>query len=294
MSKIAEAEPATMAYLVTEEGPPRSPIRRFFASAWTIRMLSLSIVIAIWWYAGRDLPYVISDPVSIGRAAFDVFLPDVLPAFAETLRGLVVGLGVSVLVGVPLGLLMSSSHVVETALAPYVYAISSTPRITLIPVLVLWLGISFEMRVGIVVLGAVFPILLNVYLGGKEVDRGLLDVGHAYRASALKMYASIRLRGSLPYLFSGLRLGLAQGLVGVVLAEVATSAGGIGNLITFYATYFRIDAMFVAIILLGLLAVLITTIMARVDTALREPWNRRLLRRRSPAPSQTTTGETTP
>src|SRR5690606_22662530 len=129
-------------------------------------------------------------------------------------------------------------------------------------------------------LGAVFPILLNVYLGGKEVDRGLLDLGRAYNASQWKIYTSIRLRGSIPYVVGGLRLGLAQGFVGVVLAEVATSAGGIGNLIQFYARFFRIDAMFVSIVLLGLLAVLITTVMARFDAAMKEPWNSRVFRAR--------------
>jgi taurine transport system permease protein len=272
--------PFTHAFQAVPRRPAGSPIRRFFANAWTIRSISLLIVLILWYIVGSQMPYVLSNPIAIAQAAVEVFVPDILPAFGETLRGLFVGLGFSILVGVPVGLIMSQSHVVEVALAPYVYAISATPRITLIPVLVLWLGISFEMRVGIVFLGAVFPILLNVYLGGKQVDRGLLDVGRAFKAPQWKIYTSIRLRGSLPYVFSGLRMGLAQGLVGVVLAEVATSAGGIGNLITFYSRFFRIDAMFVAIVLLGLLAVIISTIMARFDAALKEPWNSRLLRAR--------------
>ena len=278
---MAEAPaPLIHAMLAIQERPPSDPVRRFFAHPWTIRIISLTIFLTIWWVAGQQLAYAISDPIKIFQAGWEVFVPDVLPAFAETLRGLAVGLALSVLIGLPVGLLMSSSHVAEVVLAPYIYAISATPRITLIPVLVLWLGISFEMRVGIVFLGAVFPILLNVYLGGKEVDRGLLDLGRAYNASQWKMYTSIRLRGSVPYVVSGLRLGLAQGFVGVVLAEVATSAGGIGNLITSYARFFRIDAMFVSIVLLGLLAVFITVIMMRFDSAMKEPWNSKLLRAR--------------
>lgn len=252
----------------------------FLPNDWTIRAISLLMFLIIWYIVGKQMPLVLSDPLSVGIAATKVFVSDILPALGETLRGLVVAMGLSILVGVPLGLVMSQSHVVEVALAPYVYALSATPRITLIPVLVLWLGISFEMRVGIVFLGAVFPILLNVYLGGKEVDRGLLDVGRAFGASPWKLYTGIRLRGSLPYLFTGLRLGLAQGLAGVVLAEVATSAGGIGNLITYYARFFRVDAMFVAIVVLGLVAVLVAAIMARFDAALKEPWNSRYLRAR--------------
>ena len=266
-----------MALAVIDDMPSKSALKRFLGNPWAIRVISLVVFLGAWEFFGRDLPYIISSPSAILRAGVEHFVPEVLPAIGETLRGLGVGMALSILVGVPLGLLMSASRVAETALAPYVYALYSTPRI---PVFVLWLGISFEMRVGIVFLGAVFPILLNVYLGGKEVDRGLMDVGRAFTASKFKIYRSILLRDTLPYLFSGLRIGLGQGLVGVVLAEVLTSAGGIGNLISYYAKYFRIDSMFVAIVILGLLGVILTTLMARLDVALAEPWNRRSLRRR--------------
>ncbi|MCS0499808.1 ABC transporter permease [Protaetiibacter mangrovi] len=249
--------------------------RRVLGNPWTIRVISLVVFLGVWEYFGRDLPYVISSPSAIWAAAVEHFWPEVWPAFLETLRGLGAGFGLAILVGVPLGLLMSFSPIVETALSPYLSALYATPRITLIPVLVLWLGISFEMRIGIVFLSAVFPIMLNTYLGGKEVDQGLLDVGKAFKASGFKVYRSIYLRGSVPYIFAGLHLGLGRGLMGVVVAEIATSAGGIGNLISYYAKYFRIDSMFVAVVVLGLFAVFIAEFLTRFNTTLNEPWNRR-------------------
>ncbi len=256
--------------------PSRKPLwRRALGNPWTIRVISLVVFIGIWQYFGRDLPYVISTPLAIVQSGIENFVPEVLPAFVETLRGLGAGFGLAILVGVPLGLLMSSSRIVEIALSPYLSALYATPRITLIPVLVLWLGISFELRVGIVFLSAVFPIMLNTYLGGKEVNHGLLDVGRAFTASPFKIYRSIRLRGSLPYVFTGIHLGLGRGLMGVVVAEIATSAGGIGNLISYYAKYFRIDSMFFAVVLLGLFAVFIAEFIARLNLSLSEPWNRK-------------------
>jgi ABC-type nitrate/sulfonate/bicarbonate transport system permease component len=273
--------------------PPRkSPVGRFFGNPWTIRVLSLVTFLTVWEIAGMGdgMEFVISSPSRIAVAATEVFVPEVLPALGETLRGLIVGMLLSIVVGVPVGMLMAASKVVEVALSPYVMALYSTPRITLIPVLVLWLGISFEMRVGIVFLGAVFPILLNTYLGGKEVNQGLLDVGRAYSASGFKIYRSILLRGSVPYIFSGLRLGLGQGLTGVVVAEVATSAGGVGNLITNYARYFHVSEMFVAIVVLGLLAIVIVEGMARINASLSEPWNRKAGKRAHLAPMPGPTG----
>lgn len=274
--------------------PPerKGPLRRFMANPWTIRTLSLFIFLLVWEIGGRapGMEFVIASPSAVLAAGVEVFVPEVLPAFGETLRGLVVGMVLSIVIGVPVGMLMSASKVVEVALSPYVMALYSTPRITLIPVLVLWLGISFEMRVGIVFLGAVFPILLNTYLGGKEVNKGLLDVGHAYSASPFKIYRSILLRGSVPYIFSGLRLGLGQGLTGVVVAEVATSAGGVGNLITNYARYFNVPEMFVAIVLLGLFAIVIVEGMARINAVLSEPWNKKARKKAHLAPMPGPTG----
>jgi NitT/TauT family transport system permease protein len=276
VTQLATAPPSAPAPAARAAGPARKPTwRRVLGNRWTIRVLSLVVFLALWEYFGKDMPYVISTPSAIWDAAMQRFVPEVLPAFLETLRGLGAGFGLAILVGVPVGLLMSFSPIIEIALSPYLSAFYATPRITLIPVLVLWLGISFEMRVGIVFLSAVFPIMLNTYLGGKEVDQGLLDVGKAYKASPFKIYRSIYLRGSLPYVFAGLHLGLGRGLMGVVVAEIATSAGGIGNLISYYAKYFRIDAMFVAVVVLGLFAVFIAEFLTRFNTTLSEPWNRK-------------------
>lgn len=257
-------------------GPDASPftVRRLLDNRWSVGAIAVLTLLIIWQVLGAGAPFVVSTPSAIFQAGVDRFFPEVLPAFAETLKGLAVGLGISIVVGIPVGLLMSYSRIVELALAPYVSALYATPRIVLIPILVLLLGISFNMRVGIVVLSAVFPILLNTYLGGKEVNQGLLDVGRAFTARPLKMYTSILLRGSLPYVFTGIRLGLGRGLIGVIIAEVATSAGGVGNSISNYAKFFRVDAMFVMIVLLGILAMVLTGIIGRLENYFTAPWAR--------------------
>jgi NitT/TauT family transport system permease protein len=250
----------------------RGGIRAFLTNKWFLRAASLAIFLGLWEFYGRDLPYSTSSPSAIVAAGVKNFWPDVASAFGDSLQGLAAGFGMAIVIGIPIGLLMSYSRVAEIALSPYVSALYATPRITLIPVLVLWLGISFNMRVGIVFLSALFPILLNTYLGGKEVNQGLLDVGHAFTASKAKIYRGILLRGSLPYVFSGLRLGLGRCLGALVIAEIATSGGGVGRLITDYAKYFRIDAMFSVIVLLGILALLITGIISRLQVSFTEPW----------------------
>lgn len=258
----------------TETARAAKRIRAWSTRPVVLRIASLVIFLLCWEWFGRDHAMVTSYPTAIVAAGVRDFVPVVIPAFTETLKGLSVGFGLSILIGVPVGLLMSGVRTVEVALAPYVSAFYATPRITLIPVLVLWLGISFDLRIGIVVLSAVFPIILNTWLGGKEVSNDLLDVGRAFNSSGIRAYWSIRLRACLPFVFSGLRIGLGRGLMGIVLAEIFTSAGGVGNAIIYDAKYFHIDSMFVMVVLLGLLGLLITEGLGRLERRLVAPWER--------------------
>jgi len=245
--------------------------RTVFGNKWFLRIASLVVVFSVWEWFGRDLPYTISDPISIVIAGSQRFVAQILPAIGQTLEGLGVGFGLALLIGIPLGLLMSISRVVELALSPYISAIYATPRVVLIPLLVIWLGASFQMRVGTVLISAVFPILLNVYLGGKEVDRGLIDVGRAFAASTPRIYLIV-LRGSLPYVFTGVRLGLIRGLMGIIIAEILTASGGLGFEISSYAKYFHIDAVFAVVILVGAISMAFTAVITLMTQRTTTPW----------------------
>ncbi|MET7397975.1 ABC transporter permease [Dactylosporangium sp. NPDC005572] len=254
---------------------PRPRLRAVLTAPWLLRTASLAAFLVAWQLIGKSHPLAISYPTAIVEAARESFRPEILPAFGETLKGLAVGFGLSIVLGIPIGLLMGRSRIVELALSPYVNALYATPRLALVPLLVLWLGISFEMRVGIVFISAALPIIVNTYLGTKEVNPDLVDTGKAFVASELQIYRGVVLRGSLPFVFAGLRIGLGKGMIGTVIAEIMTSAGGVGNLIVDYARYFRIADMFVVIVLLGLVALAISWVMRAVELSLTEPWNRR-------------------
>ena len=110
--------------------------------------------------------------------------PPGVDAFITTVVALLTGLAVATPIGIAVGFLMARVRLFDVALTPYINAIYATPRIALIPVLVLWVGISFELRVTIVALGAVFPIIVNTYAGAKHVDSELLDTGYSFTANS--------------------------------------------------------------------------------------------------------------
>lgn len=247
------------------------------ATAWLVspvalRILSVLCVAAIWEIVGRRDPIFASYPTQIILAGIETFTSDIVPAFTATLQGFAVGFGISMLLGIPIGLLMSRSRVLELSLAPYVTALYATPRVALIPILILWLGVDFNLKVGVVIVSGIFPIILNAYLGGKEVDRDLLDVGTAFCASKAQQLKTIVVPASLPYIYAGLRIGIGRALIGAIVAELEVASGGIGGIIKENAKTLAMAEMFAPIILLGLLSIGLTTIVRWAERRTTMPW----------------------
>jgi NitT/TauT family transport system permease protein len=240
---------------------------------WVLRVLSVAVLLGAWQLFGNK--YSTSFPTDVARTFPHAFVHEVVPALGDTLKGFGAGYTACILLGIPIGLLMARSRLVELALEPYVNALYATPRLALIPVLILWLGINFQMRFAVVLISGLFPIILNTYLGAKEVDRNLLDAGKAFDAGELQTLRTIVIPASLPYIFAGLRLGLARSFIGIIVAEIETSVLGIGNLISHSAQTLQFSQMWVAIITLGILSILFSTVLKRTEAWMVTPWERK-------------------
>jgi NitT/TauT family transport system permease protein len=249
-----------------------SSIRAFLQHRNFWRLLSLVVLVSGWQAFGTD--YSTSFPSKIVVAAYRTFTSQVIPAFGDTLKGLGIGFAICVLAGVPLGLLMARVRIIELALEPYVNALYATPRLALIPVLILWLGITQPMRIAVVIVSGLFPIILNAYLGAREVDPNLVDVGSAFATNSWQIMRTVIFPGSLPYIFAGLRIGLGRAFIGIIVAEIETSTLGIGNLINVDATYLHMSDMWVAIIALGMLSIVFSAVLKGAERWSTMPWLR--------------------
>lgn len=255
------------------QGSGRSRIGAIVHRPAFLRLLSLLVVLGTWQLFGNK--FSTSFPIDIARALPHSLRHDVFPAFGDTLKGFGAGYAVCVLAGIPIGLVMARSRLIELALEPYVMALYATPRLALIPALILWLGIDFKLRFAVVVVSGLFPIILNAYLGAKDVDRNLLDAGRAFDAGPLQTMRTIVIPGSLPYIFAGLRLGMARAFIGIIVAEIETSVLGIGNLISADVQRLRFDEMWVAIISLGVFSILFTAGLKTIERWATMPWQRK-------------------
>jgi NitT/TauT family transport system permease protein len=240
-----------------------------------LRMASVVILLVVWELLGRLDPVVASHPTAIAGAFVELaFVDNVLwPAFATTLQGLVVGFAVAAVLGIAIGFAMGRIRLVDLILDPYVSALYATPRIALVPLLVLWVGIDFELRVTIVILSSIFPIIINTYIGAKSVDRELLDTGRAFAANGWQLLTTVVIPASIPYLFAGLRIGVARALVGIIVAEMTAAVTGTGQLIIQYGRFFQTDKLFVPVIILGLFSIVLAEVVYFLQRR-ATPWAR--------------------
>ena len=236
---------------------------------------SLVVFLLLWEGFGRQNRTFASFPTAVWSAAGEILVrdPSLRGAMVETLQGLFLGFAVSFSLAIFIGYLMAAIRTLDIALLPYVQGLYSTPRIAIIPLLVLWVGIGFELRVTIVVLSSVFPMILTIREGAKSVSNEFVDVATAFCASPPQRWWTTTLPGSLPFVFASTRIGLQRALIGVIVAEMAASVAGTGRLILQYGQFFQTDKLMVPIILIGLFSIGLSTVLRSLQNFVT-PWRR--------------------
>jgi ABC-type nitrate/sulfonate/bicarbonate transport system permease component len=250
------------------ERAPRAPV-----PSWLITVATVVFFIGLWEFFGRDVnPIFGSYPSAIAVAGWELALSGQLgSAMLESLRPFVVGYLISILVGVPLGLVLGRFRVMEAALGIFVTGGYAMPLVALVPLLVLWLGLGFWVKVAVIFLMCVFPIAINTWLGVKVVPKTLIEVGRAFVAPDHVILRRIVLPATLPYIMAGLRLAVGRGVVAMVIAEFFTAISGLGGIIINAANNFDTARMFVPIVVLMVLATLLNSLVGVIERKVA-PW----------------------
>jgi len=141
------------------------------------------------------------------------------------------GFGLSVAVGVPVGLVMGRVPLVASTVEPFVAALYASPQVAFLPLLIIWLGIGFSSKVALVFLGSFIIVLINTETGVAHVDPRLIETARSFTARERQILAKIVLPSALPFIIAGMRLAIGRALVMVVVAEIYASNKGLGYLI---------------------------------------------------------------
>ena len=144
---------------------------------------------------------------------------------------LFVGSAIAIVVSIPLGLVIGWYRRVNYAADPWLNFANALPRAALIPIVVLTAGLGVEMKIVIVFLGAVFTIMVATVEGVRTVERQLVDVARSFRASQRRIFTSLVIPGTLPFIVSGMRIAVGRVLAGVIIAEFYAQTQGVGVMI---------------------------------------------------------------
>src|SRR5712691_11480818 len=253
--------------------PDAASEQRRAVPSWVITVGSLVVLIGAWEIFGRDInPVFGSYPSAIAEAAVALARSGKLwTALLDSLRPFGVGYALAIVVGVPLGLIIGRFRTVEAAIGIYITAGYAMPLVALVPLLVLWLGLGFTVKVAIIFLLSVFPICINTWLGVTAVPKTLIEVGKSFVAPDSVILRRIVLPATLPYIMAGIRLAVGRAVVAMVIAEFFTSISGLGAIIITSANNFDTATTFVPIIVIMLMAVGLNFLIGVVERRVA-PW----------------------
>ena len=242
-------------------------------SPWVLRAASILFVLGLWEWAGNAGVNIAFPSCTETLAAFWEMLVDgtFAEAYAETLGPLLVGLLLTTSGGVLAGLVMGLSPRAEWLGLPLFIVLQASPSAAIVPLITFVYGIGFTAKVFAVVLLSAPVIVLNSYRGIANTPRSLLEMSNAFLASRLQQIWKVIIPAGSGLIFAGLRLGLAQGFTGAILAELIITPTGVGDLITFYRSTADYPQMFAAILSIILVASVSVTLLQNLERRLFRP-----------------------
>lgn len=240
-----------------------------FGAGFILLLLLLWESVPLWYTLPKGMALFFTTPSKIVVAFYELLRNGTIEKhFYVSALAFLTGLGLSVIVGLPLGLVMGRSSTLEDLLDPYITAANATPRIVFLPLLILWFGIGIWSKILIVFAGAVFPLLINTYVGVKNVNRVLVNVVRSFGANEWQVMKIVVLPNSVPYIIAGLRLAIGRAILGVVVGEFFGSSQGLGYMIASAATNYKVDVVFVGVGIFMALSVLLTLAVKQLESRL--------------------------
>ena len=263
MTQAAIADSPRFRTLLPRPRRRRHPIVRWYRRNERLVLSVLGVVVFfLLWQIGADRGLVdkffFSAPTDIAVAGWHEIQN---PRFWDDMRvsgwELFVGSLLGVIVSVPLGLVVGWYRRLNYAVDPWLNFANSLPRVALIPLVVLTAGLGIEMKITIVFLGAVFTIMVATVEGVRTVERHLLDVARSFRASQRRIFTSLVIPGTLPFIVSGMRIAVGRVLAGVIIAEFYAQTQGIGVMILKAGYAFDSARMMFGILLFTLVGIVL-------------------------------------
>ena len=240
------------------------------------RILSLLLFFTAWELAARtEFNWAFPSFLETAAAFWEMVADGSMgAAYLRTIEPLIIGLVLSLGIGVGAGILMGLRADAEWATLPIFITMQAAPMAALIPLITFVYGIGLTAKVLAVCMLAMPVIAINSYKAVRNVPPSLVSMCHSFMGSRRQQVFKIILPAASPMMFAGIRLGVAEGFSGVVLAELLITPTGIGDLITFNRSIAKYAHMYAAIVSIVVFAVVTVTLMHRLEATLFRPEKR--------------------
>jgi len=266
------AEQAAQEQLLDVRVAEASSVYKFYLNQERKILGTISVVIflTIWELIGNTLqlinPMFMSAPSLVAKAAVQLFTSgeiwnDLYVSGIEFFWGYFLSIIFAIPFGIAIGWYKKFAYICD----PFVNAMNATPRVALLPLVIIWLGIGILSKVGIIFLGAVFPLLINTRDGVKTTPANLLTAARSFGASEWQIFKSVVLPSTVPFILTGLRLAVGRALIGVMVGELYAATAGIGFMITVAGATFQTDKVFVGVLIFAITGMVLTDVIDRIE-----------------------------
>ena len=190
-----------------------------------------------------------------------------------TLLRIFVGFGLAAVFGIALGVLMGMSRTIARVADVWIAALYPLPKISLIPLLIIWVGTGEAYKIVISAVSAFFPIVISTYSGIRQTDRGLIKAAKDLGANARQIQLKVVIPGAIPSIFAGLHLGMGIAIILVVAAEMigGSSQGGMGWLLISSGQVMETEKVFASLIVLAVVGAVVIKLQQWIDRKVA-PW----------------------
>lgn len=218
------------------------------------------LLLALWWFASSGSASFYFPPLQDILSVLwrDLFWGPLGPYLLVSLGNLAVGLAIAIVCGVAFGLVVGRAERFRVIVSPTLNFLRAVPPASIVPIIIIALGVGSAPKIYIIALGCFWPILLNTIDGVRGTSPALIETARAYRIPAVLAIFRVALPAALPQIMAGIRVALAVGLVLMVISEFFGADAGVGFYITDASTRFAIRETWAGTLLVGIMGYLLS------------------------------------
>ena len=222
--------------------------------------ISIAMFIVIWQIyivvCGVE-SFMLPSPASVFKKLGEVVVEgEIWGHFAITTGEVLLGFFIGSILGIILGYVIGKSQLLKDALMPYLIFIQTAPKIALVPLFVIWFGLGLTSKIVLIVSMVLFPVMAGTMVGIGSIPKEMKNLMKIINASKLQTIIKMELPAATPMIFSGLKIGIVQAIIGAIVAEWMSGKQGLGYILTYASSVFDTELLIAGIIFTIMLGII--------------------------------------